>query len=936
MATFNTASAVALMRAALSTQHRPLRLILEGADQSAAATLLPQRVVATEAICGGIDIRVLCVSESATLALKSFIGVPAELQVVTDRGKLRRMCGIVTHAASGQSDGGLASYELHLRDALSVMDNKRNTRVFRNRNELEIVQIIIAEWQRRIPLLASTFRLLVDSGLAGRQLPSRQFIMQHGESDADFIRRLMQQRGIAWFFRAGLTAPGDPLRGQEAFIGHTLVLFDDSTGLGQNTAGEVRFHRDDATEQADTITAWSGVRELGAGMASLYSSDYRQPGDTIVSKAQSTSQADQGPRGNSLAAKLEDYRVAAPHLGENHEDLTDLVDLQVEHHEYATKWFAGEGSVRDMAVGEWFALVGHPEIDTHPVEQRKFVVTSQRIYADNNLPVQLGARVERLFERSGWPRPSVSSGATENDRPLRYQTSFTCVRRAIRIVPPPPTMPRPELQSAMVVGPENESVWCDRLGRVKVRFFATRPEDHEHADGAGSSGLEGDSAWVRVASSWSGSGPGTTSQHGVRQLPTVGTEVLIDFLGGHPDKPVIVGQLFNGAALPPAFVGEEGLPASRYQSGMRSREVRGRRGNQLRLDDTPGQISAQLASDHGESELNLGYLTEARKENRAGPRGEGAELRTEHAIALRAARGILLSAWKLLGGTGAKGAQLERSNYLDLLRECGELCAALGGHASEHGAVAFEGKEQDALRERFQKWEVGSNTEPDAGNPVEPVIALTSSSGMGFASSRALVSYSATCIDSTAMQHLQFSAGQRFALNAGDGISMFARGGGFRAISHQGNMLLQSQHDDIAVNSAKDLQVTASEGAITISGKTILLVAGDGSFLKLGEGAPVLGSKQPLKFHGTEFSWDGPQEMQAQLPVFQKSGTDIGFEPRFYPHLDGGVPATGLSYRIDSAAGASEGSVDAQGAITPVKHEQMHLANIELREEEQP
>src|SRR5205823_276476 len=116
-----------------------------------------------------------------------------------------------------------------------------------------------------------------------------------------------------------------------------------------------------------------------------------------------------------------------------------------------------------------------------------------------------------------------------------------------------------------------------------------------------------------------------------------------------------------------------------------------------------------------------------------------------------------------------------------------------------------------------------------------------------------------------------------FAVNAGNGISLFARGGGLSAIAHNGKLLLQSQHDDIAINSAKDVQVTASEGAITVSAKTILLVAADGSFLKLGEGSPVLGSKQAHKFHAPDFTWDGPETMSAHLPSFKQKGTDLKF-----------------------------------------------------------
>lgn len=938
MADTSAANISSLSQYMLTVRHRPLRLILEGLDGTGEEPLLPQRVIGSEAICGSLEFRILCVCGNATLALKDFIGVPAELQIVTDRGNLRRICGIVTEAASGQSDGGLATYELVMRDALSVLEHRFNTRVFLDKNELDIIQLLVDEWRKRIPLLAATFDLVIDAGLAHRPGPRRQFIMQHNESDAGFVRRLLQRRGIAWFFRSGLAAGScrADSRGPAPRIGHTLVLFDDPHRLDPNAAGRIRFHRDDATEQRDTITGWSAVRTLRPGSASLFSWDHTQPGSLAFMAAQVPTQANQGVRGNPLAAKLDDYHVAAPHLGDSPIDLQELNDTHMAYHEYAAKWFKGEGSVRDLAVGEWFGLEDHPEIDTHPAAEREFVVTSQRVVAENNLPVEIGARVERLFECNGWPGGPDQSRPGGGDRQLRYKTSFTCVRRGIRIVPARPAVPRPELQTAIVVGPENETVWCDHLGRVKVRFVSTRPGDHAHASGSGSSNSDHDSAWVRVASSWAGNGPDGNTQCGARMLPPVGTEVLIDFAGGDPDKPVIVGQVYNGDAPPPAFVREDWLPDTRYQSGLRSREVRGRRGNQLRLDDTSGQISAQLASDHGATELNLGYLTEPRVRGGAQARGEGAELRTDGAIALRAARGILLSAWKLLGGSGSKGAQLARHEYLDLLRECGELCTSLGSYAADNNGLALDTKEQEALRARFRQWEDGSNTAPEAASPAESVIAVTAPAGIGFASSRAIVSYSATTIDTAAQQNLQLTAGQRYAVNAGNGISLFARGGGLNAIAHDGKLLLQSQHGDIGIDSAQDIQVTASEGAITIAAKTILFVASDGSFLRLGEGSPVLGSKQALKFHAPDFKWDGPETMNAQFPSFKQKGTDLKFEPRLYPHLDGGVPAAGLAYKVESAAGNEEGKTNGQGATSTLNHDQMHVANIVLKEEGQP
>lgn len=918
----------------LSTRNRPLRLVLDQAADNASDQLLPQKVTGHEAICGGFEYRILCVAESAGLALKDFIGVPAELQVVTDRGQLRRLCGIVTGALSGQSNGGLATYQLVMRDALSVMENRVNTRIFRDMSELDIIETLVKEWRTSNPILGMTFDLDIDEGLLKNRPARREFTMQHNESDAAFIRRLMQRLGIAWFFRPGLpnwsVAKGN--QGDRA-IGHTLVIFNDPYRLRQNAAGTVRFHRDAATEERDGITDWGAERTLQPGKVALYSPDYKNPGAAELTTVQSQSQVNQGASGNRLAARLEDYYVAAPHLGDSMLDLAALGDTQMARFEYASKCFHGEGGVRDLAVGEWFSLKGHPEIDTHDEKERQFVVTEQRIVAQNNLPVDISARVERLFNRNGWTHGDDALFAAGAGDQGGYKTQFSCVRRGMRIVPPRRVLRRPQVQTAIVVGPAGEEVWCDNLGRVKVRFPAARPLDNA----GGASDADGVSAWVRVASNWAGNGPGSGAQCGARLLPPVGTEVLVEFAGGDPDKPIIVGQLYNAAALPPAFRHEDALPATRYQSGLRSREVQGHRGNQLRFDDTPGQISAQLASDHATTELNLGYLTELRQGGRSAPRGEGAELRTDEAIALHAAKGIFLSAWKLFGGAGTKGRQLARDDFVGLLRECGELVAALGNYAAEHNGLPIDAKEQNELLSRFKRWEDGSNTAPEAVEPREPVIGITSPSGIGFASSKAIVSYSARNIDTVAQQHLQLAAGQRFAVNAGKGVSFFAHHGGLNAIAHFGKLVLQSQHDDTAIDSAKDMQLTACDGVVTVAAKVLHFVVEDGSFVRMGNGEFVIGSKHPIQYHAPDFLYDGPEIMTPQRPTFGSGKADQKAELR-YPRAatadeklaQGGIvnnAAMNISLSDGSATKARSG---ADGRSDLLARDAMHMADFDL------
>nr|WP_260115657.1 DUF2345 domain-containing protein [Pseudoduganella umbonata] len=238
------------------------------------------------------------------------------------------------------------------------------------------------------------------------------------------------------------------------------------------------------------------------------------------------------------------------------------------------------------------------------------------------------------------------------------------------------------------------------------------------------------------------------------------------------------------------------------------------------------------------------------------------------------------------------------------------------------------------MRARFNAWEAGSNTDPKAHPPAEPVIAITAPAGMGFATSKAVVTYAGTSIDTVAQQHLQLTAGQRFTLNAGKGISLFSHHDGLSAIAHQGKLLLQSQHDDTIVNAARNLTLTSSEGKLRAMAKVIELVADDGSFIKIGDGSITLGSKNPLKFLAPEFTFDAPGTMAAELPAFNSAGAD----QQFLVHFEDGVPGDeplvrtpvpGANVKIAVEDGSSmEGRSDAAGKSEVVARDTMQMASI--------
>lgn len=825
----------------LVASNRPLRLRLDLPGGVNDDMLLPQRVFGSETLCGGIEYRVLCVSSDAYLPLKQMIAVPAALEFVTDVGDLRSVCGIVTEASSGDSDGGLASYQLVLRDALSILEKRTNTRVFRNMDEVEIVQRILNEWRQKSPILGTCFKHELDECFHQREYPQREFTMQHNESDAAFIRRLLKRRGIGWFVRA---------EGGEYPV-HTLVLFNNADSLRQNAAGTIRYHRDAATEQRDTITSWSAVRSLQPGTVTRHSWDYRNSQGRDFMMMDASSGVNQGVSGNELAASLDDYQILAPHAGSDNEDLCRLGRLRMNRHDYETKCFHGEGSVRDLCAGEYFTLAEHPEVDQHPAEERDFVVTALQVNAQNNLPKALAARVECLFARSRWMQGAqelqmqrdvadkVASG------PLRMHIQFTAVRRGVIIVPaydPRADLPQALMQSAIVVGPEGEEVHCDQMGRVKIRFPGTRAVDHEQAANAGASDTQTDSAWVRVASNWAGNGPGSQEQCGTIALPRVGTEVLVNFLGGDPDKPVIVGQLFNQQAQPAALSCIGDLPGNRYLSGIKSREVQGTRANQLRLDDTQGQISAQLASDHGRSELNLGFLTQPRVNGAGDSRGEGAELRSNKAVAIRGVKGVLITASHQANSTDSLLSRDELSSTAELSQQVAQQLSTL---AAKHAEDAADGPELDQLVGRIRKWD----------GEGEPIVAVSAPAGAFIGSQQSLALGAKSTVEMVSATDTRIGSGRDLMLRATRGISMFAFKLGIKLVAASGNIRIQSQGGDIEIMSLKRIKLIANEG-IELQSPAVKIIA-QGCQVNYGGGAITQQSSGVHAIKSSKFVHDG-------------------------------------------------------------------------------
>jgi type VI secretion system secreted protein VgrG len=321
---------------------------------------------------------------------------------------------------------------------------------------------------------------------------------------------------------------------------------------------------------------------------------------------------------------------------------------------------------------------------------------------------------------------------------------------------------------------------------------------------------------VRVASFWA------SDRWGSIHLPRVGDEVLVDFLGGDPDKPVVVGSVY-GKSLPPAFSHAGELPGNRFLAGIKSKEVNGIRYNQLRFDDTPGQISAQLASEHGHSQLNLGWLTHPRRDGQGDARGEGAELRSDGAVSVRGKSGVFISAE---AQRRAEGALLQRDSLLGLAEVLQSVQKQLSELAQHHHADSTPATKLEDLVKRLKAWEAGTNVDPDGTEGKAPVVAVSAPAGIAIGSQDNVLVGAQSQIDLISAGGTNLNAGKAFLVRAAEGVSVFAHKLGMKLIAASGKMELQTHKDDIELTSAKRIVLSAADEIILQAPKVRFLAKG--------------------------------------------------------------------------------------------------------------
>jgi len=811
----------ALQHLGLTAQKRALHIQFSNPNLTAQVFL--QRIDGQHGLNQGVSIELICLATSAVIPLKQFIGSQVAIDQVTDHGQLFRSTGVITEAAQGQSDGALTLYKLKLEDATSLWHKRRNSRVFMNKSVVQVIETLFKEWQDKSPLFASSLSL--DKSGLKKDYDIRPFIMQSNESDYAFLTRLMRSEGINWLIdEAQLIVPSSATQIQP----QKLRLVDDNSEYKALERRTIRFHRSSATEQQDSITSFIGQRSLQptAVHVQRWQADVLEQEEgagSVQSKHQHSQNQNNASLGLEQAwhispAWIQDLNGEDQATASNNNQIEKINQNLSHYYDAQSKQFIANSTVRDAQVGYWFELNEHPEIDQHSGSDKEFLITSKTFYNQNNLPKDLSEQINRLLQQSNWVNSNVDS-----NNPERQANQLVIQRRNITTVPeyhPLQHRPSTHPQRAKVVGPSGEEIHVDEWGRIKVRFLFTRNEDHSHDGGAGSNDNDTDSAWVDVLTPWAGEG------YGARFLPRIGEIVVIDFFDGNIDRPFVVGRIHEAQRSPTKFDDKGQLPNTKKLAGIKSREVKGSGYGQLRFDDTTEQISSQLQSSHGTSQLNLGNLSHPKETDTSEGRGEGFELRTDQWGAVRAGQGLLLSTYSQDSASG---------NHLDATAAKSQLESSLNNSK----ALSEVAKNQQTdpldvlenLKQFLDQIEKGEKDKADAFKQALMVLAAPNS--IAFASNEDIHLSADGQISHTAGDSINLSTQKALIGHASAKISLFAAQEGARLFAGKGKVELQAQDGGADVIARKGIQIISTEDAVYIISPKEIKLIGDGSELKI-------------------------------------------------------------------------------------------------------
>ncbi|SEK22535.1 Rhs element Vgr protein [Roseateles sp. YR242] len=501
------------------------------------------------------------------------LGRPASVRLPLASGEMRHLHGWVAEVETADRSptegddqrppnslaAAVLGWRIVLRPWLNLLGLNSPLRAFRHKTTGEILQAVLDAYSPHAQV-EHRHRL---------RFHPRPWAIQYRESDLDFIRRLLADEGLIFWL-------------EHDTQGANLILADasarNSSGTGPTlswqpphpSSGQPAQPSQAGQRPGHILWNWSRRRQLQAVQVSLHDFSAEVPDQTLQAQSRR-------PLAHAAAGPLR-YAVH-PGFPADEGPEADIAAHEQAGQRRAESWahaFANQADLSGAQTSSREVLCGHDfELVDHPVDAGRYRVLAIRFELRQAGHGALRAPTDDFDDSPAGPL--WRAGPRHHLRPISH---FVAAVQAVPAdqplapaVTPPGCMPGP--QSATVIGPPGESVHADRDGRVRIRFHWEIASDAKTSSGPDGSD-ENAGGWVRVCQSWSGSG------FGVMAHPRIGDEVLVGFLDGHPDRPIVIGRLHNRKRPPPYL-----LPQHASISGWRSQVIEGSAGqaHEIRFED---------------------------------------------------------------------------------------------------------------------------------------------------------------------------------------------------------------------------------------------------------------------------------------------------------------------------------------------------------------
>lgn len=521
-----------------------------------------RRMRLSEALSQPYELVVDIMSDDVGVATDELLGADIELEI--ERGDLLHSVYGVIHRVDyvGISHDRVLA-RVWVAPAFRLLSQQINTRIFQDATVLEIVEQVLTTG---LQLYGRTYDAAANKLAEPDQYPKRDYCVQYGESDFDFVSRLLEEEGIAYYFEPDVDANKEKLvlinnnndYPDVALIGDPSVpIIPDNPETADRES--LRWFEWCRPEQINKVVAWHYNWKVGA--EELFP----------VQHLEAEHKASQPERGRVRELYLHgDRRKIVDKAGDDAfdgsaiDELAPLVERRFELFERQAQRGQGRSNVTGFAAGFKFELLNHSRAD---LEGKKFLVT-------------------RVVHSADCPDEDRAQGGG-GDGPV-YENTFECIPddKAFR---PALVTRRPRVHgptTAIVTGPSGEEIHTDKHGRIKIKFPWDRLNPTDDTS----------SCWARVAQSWAGPG------WGAMFIPRIGMEVVVEFLEGNPDRPLVTGCVYN-ALSPPPFA----LPDNKTKTTLKSQSSPDKEGfNELTFEDLAGseQIIIHAQKDFNEKVEN--------------------------------------------------------------------------------------------------------------------------------------------------------------------------------------------------------------------------------------------------------------------------------------------------------------------------------------------